>query len=468
MKTTFLLKPILAASIFIAPTRKRAAKKIDSMLCKLFMSHDFTQNGKIKEKAYQMTSAMLNRAIHNLNRGIIKPKAAYRMAGILFRTPGREKVKKFEEQHGASPPQFITLSPTQKCNLNCTGCYAGSNSRSAATLDYPIVDKIIGEVRNLFDKRFIVISGGEPFMYQSRGRTLFDIFKKYQDMFFLVYTNGILINKTRARELAKLGNVLPAVSVEGNMDETDERRGRGIHDKIVAACYNMRDAGVPFAISVTATKKNVHLLLQDEFYGYYFDKLGASFMWQFQFMPIGRGKDNFDLMISPRERVLLYEKWKELLKNKYPVADFWNSGVVSGGCIAYGRKNGYFYIDWNGNITPCVFVPYYVDNIMELYKKGKNLGDALTSDFMKRGRKWQEEYQSCRHENTHCENVLMPCSIRDHYKNFRKNILTSDAKPEDKYAEYALTDTDYYNKLVAFDDELEKLTTPVVAKDYCN
>ena len=70
---------------------------------------------------------------------------------------------------------------------------------------------------------FITISGGEPFIRQD----LLDIFAAHNDMFFQVFTNGTLIDERMARTLSDLGNVLPAVSVDGWEKETDARRGPG-------------------------------------------------------------------------------------------------------------------------------------------------------------------------------------------------------------------------------------------------
>jgi RNA polymerase-binding protein DksA len=70
---------------------------------------------------------------------------------------------------------------------------------------------------------------------------------------------------------------------------------------------------VPFGISATATSKNADLLLTDEFYDFYFKEQGASYMWQFQIMPIGRGKDELELMVSPEKRLQLFRKWEKLL-----------------------------------------------------------------------------------------------------------------------------------------------------------
>jgi fructose-bisphosphate aldolase class 1 len=60
----------------------------------------------------------------------------------------------------------------------------------------------------------------------------------------------------------------------------------------------------------------------------------------------------------------------------------------------------------------------------------------------------------------------MPCSIRDHYANFRENILTSEASGEDKIAEAILSDETYYRELVAYDERLRELTEPIWKKEY--
>jgi len=169
--------------------------------------------------------------------------------------------------------------------------------------------------------------------------------------------------------------------------------------------------------------------------------------------------------VSPEKRLQLFRKWEKLLaEKKYCLADFWNSGMLTRGCIAYGRGGGYFYVDWHGNVTPCAFIPYYVDNIYDLYNNGRTLSDALFSDFMKNGRKWQLEYGL---ENRHKPgNWLMPCSIRDHYEIFRNSVLTENAKPEDRAALEALESKEYFKVLQKYDQELQSLTEKIWENEY--
>ena len=63
-------------------------------------------------------------------------------------------------------------------------------------------------------------------------------------------------------------------------------------------------------------------------------------------------------------------------------------------------------------------------------------------------------------------NGLMPCSIRDNYKNFRENILTQNAKPENRDAKEALESKEYREYLEKFDDELKGLTQEIWDEEY--
>ena len=153
-----------------------------------------------------------------------------------------------------------------------------------------------------------------------------------------------------------------------------------------------------------------------------------------------------------------------LQEKKYCVADFWNSGVLTEGCIAYGRRGGYLYIDWNGNVMPCVFVPYVVDNIIRAQDEGRNLAGILKSPMLVNGRNWQRRY-ALDHLD-HPQNMLTPCSIRDHYKNFRANIITEENRGEDPNSDAILKDIGYYRRMIEYDKELSELATPIWQEEY--
>jgi MoaA/NifB/PqqE/SkfB family radical SAM enzyme len=70
-------------------------------------------------------------------------------------------------------------------------------------------------------------------------------------MYFLVFTNGTRIDENLADELARLGNVAPAISLEGFETETDRRRGPGLFARVMKTMALLRERGVLFGIRVT-------------------------------------------------------------------------------------------------------------------------------------------------------------------------------------------------------------------------
>jgi MoaA/NifB/PqqE/SkfB family radical SAM enzyme len=195
--------------------------------------------------------------------------------------------KAFFERHGQRPPGLLVISPTKSCNLYCKGCYANAG-KASEKLSWDVFDQLLTQAKEIYGILFIVISGGEPFTYKDQGKTLLDMIEKHNDMFFMSYTNGTLIDDATAKRLSELGNFSPAISVEGWREKTDDRRGEGMFDKILAAMANLRKYGVPFGISLTATKYNCEEIFTDEFIDFFFKDQGAAYGWVFHYMPIGR------------------------------------------------------------------------------------------------------------------------------------------------------------------------------------
>jgi len=226
-------------------------------------------------------------------------------------------------------------------------------------------------------------------------KDLLDIYEKHSDVGFQVYTHGGLLDEKTVERLAELGNVMPCISIEGYEEETDRRRGEGHFKKIMTAMDRLREAGVVFGFSATATRHNADVLVQDEFIEMLANK-GATLGWYFTYIPIGREPD-VSLMPTPEQRDHQRLRVSEL-RNKYPIllADFWNDGWLTNGCIAGGER--YFHINANGDVEPCVFSHFAMDNI-----KDTSLAEALNSPL----------FQKIRNMRPYCENPYRPCMLID-------------------------------------------------------
>ncbi|MBI4723208.1 MAG: radical SAM protein [Candidatus Stahlbacteria bacterium] len=422
---------------------------------------------KAQENKYAMGEAMIASINRAFESGNISSKSARGLfSGFLGNVffGGFYKRREFIKSHGFKPPFFITISPTGVCNLKCVGCYASANA-GLGTLPYSLFDKIISEAKELWGTNFFVISGGEPLIYKSEGHNFLDIARKHSDCFFLMYTNGTKINEGMALEIADLGNITPSISVEGLKKETDERRGPDVFEKTVRAMKNLRDAGVPFGISITAFKHNTDLITSPEFIDFYFKEQGAIYGWIFHYMPIGRGFTLEHLPTAEQRVHLLNKEWELVKERKIFIADFWNSGTSSDGCICAARGGGYFYIDWNTNIMPCVFIPYSVHNIKQVYESGGNLDTIINSDLFKSIRKWQDEY-GYKQPADKIGNWFRPCPMRDHHADLHKILKSTSAHPINDEAKEALEDTTYREGLIHYGEEIERLTHEEWEKEY--
>ncbi|KPL19936.1 MAG: hypothetical protein AMJ92_00255 [candidate division Zixibacteria bacterium SM23_81] len=425
---------------------------------------------RVQEDKYLMMRNMLNSIDRLFQENRISSQSLNGLLKILIAEillGDIDHRKKAYQQNEVAYPGFLTISPTKACNLYCKGCYAASSSADQVKLDYEIFSRIIDEKTRLWNSHFTVISGGEPFLYRDKGKNLLDIAREHSDNFFLVYTNGILIDRALASSLAEVGNITPAISVEGLEAETDFRRGKGVHRRILQAFGNLRNFGVPFGISVTATRDNAELVVSKEFMDFYFRQQGVLYAWIFQYMPIGR-KYSVDLMITPEQRLFMLQREQHLIREQgLFIADFWNSGPVSNGCISAGREGGYFYIDWKGDVMPCVFFPYTVNNIVQIYRQGGDLNTVLNSPFFESIRRWQRSYSYMKPAHQ-VGNQIVPCPIRDHYRLAHKVIKKYGARPSDEAAEEAIKDEGYCQAMICYGQRVNQLTGDFWAQNYIN
>ncbi len=407
---------------------------------------------------------MLRNLLRSVDRAIGDSRVSSKVSkAIISNFAGKvlmaesDRTRSFASQYGFEAPAFLTISPTKRCNLFCKGCYASSSSESAETLPFDILNRIIREKTEIWGSYFTVISGGEPLLYRSDGKTLFDVLEKNSDNYFMMYTNSTLITEEVAGRMAELGNITPAISVEGFEGETDERRGKGVYRKIMKAMDNLRKVGVPFGVSATATRYNADLIVSDEFIDTYFNKEGAIYGWIFQYMPIGRSYTT-DLMLTPEQRLGLFQREEKIIReHNIFMVDFWNGGPYAVGCISAGRPGGYFYIDWNGNMAPCAFFPYYLANVYDVYKEGKTINDVLLSPYFSSIRKWQNDYGYAQPPEK-VQNYIVPCIMRDHYETAHSLISEFGAKPLDVNAANALEDADYQSKMKTYGKDVKSIT----------
>ena len=335
-------------------------------------------------------------------------RAGIRLARSYKKT---ERLRREARAAGLRVPPFLILSITSQCNLSCAGCYAAAVghldnaprtdcSKARKTLDWKQWYDIIKDAaaQGVFG---FIIAGGEPFLF----RGLLKLCESFKDRFFIILTHGTALTRHDHEVLRSTKNLAVIVSVEGNEETTDARRGRGVHRQALETLTRLKSSGVPTGISVTITNQNYRYWMQAENLEQYV-KLGVIVGVFIEYIPVmsenltGDTCGSYDktLMLSPEEReefrsrVLEYRQ-----KNSLYVIHSPGDEDYFGGCVSAGR--GFAHVTPQGDLTACP-----VSNLATHNLSSSSFRDGLASPLF-----------SAIRENEHLlTNEDTPCALFGH------------------------------------------------------
>ena len=205
-------------------------------------------------------------------------KLAWNMGFKGFRSVQRHKRRL---KRGEFFPPFLYISIINSCNLRCQGCWVDVAAKQQK-IDVAAMNRMIGEAKQAGNS-FFGILGGEPFMHSE----LLEILATHPDCYFQVFTNGHFISDEVARELRRLGNVTPLVSVEGNEIVSDERRGRPeVFNKTMWGLENCLNNKVLTGVCTSLCQSNIDDLLTEAWVDRLIE-LGVMYTWFHIYRPVG-------------------------------------------------------------------------------------------------------------------------------------------------------------------------------------
>ncbi len=361
--------------------------------------------------------------IQNVDREVLTTTAVnFFINANMIGWPRQEELR---QKYGCNIPWAILLDPTSACNLHCTGCWAAEYGNKL-NLTYDEIDDIICQGKEMGVYMYIY-TGGEPLV---RKHDLIRLCEKHSDCIFLCFTNATLIDEAFANDMLRVKNFVPAISLEGDEEATDSRRGKGTYQKVIHAMSLLREKKLLYGISSCYTSANYDSISSEEYYDTLIS-LGAYFIWYFHYMPVGNDA-SVDLLPTPEQRTEVYHRIRNLRQTKPLFAmDFQNDAEYVGGCIAGGRR--YLHINANGDVDPCVFIHYSDSNIRE-----KSLLDALRSPI----------FMAYHDGQPFNENMLQPCPMLENPDKLRKIVAETGAHSTDlqspESAEHLCSKCDHY------------------------
>lgn len=201
-----------------------------------------------------------------------------------FAWKGMRAVRRFEQRLARGDPffpAFLFISVTDRCNLACQGCWVTPSS-PPRELDLATLNRLVrqGKAAGSF---FFGIMGGEPLLHQG----LFELFGRHPDAYFLLFTNGTLLTDETAREMRRLGNVSPLISIEGTRGVSDERRGgTNVYERTLAGLEHCRRHRLVIGAATSVCRSNLDELASEAFIRELADR-GVHYLWYYIYRPVG-------------------------------------------------------------------------------------------------------------------------------------------------------------------------------------
>ena len=320
----------------------------------------------MEEKGFDLQQYLANgieRVVSDAVRATLKnPRESAFMAKFALASRAASKKRRAAEDAGEHRPSFLITSITSQCNLHCAGCYSRCNH---ATVDKEPEKQLTAEEwAKVFKEAdelgvsFILLAGGEPMLR----RDVIEAASKIPGILFPIFTNGTFMDERYFELFDRCRNLIPIMSIEGEKQITDARRGRGVYDRLISNMDKLCQRGLIFGVSVTVTTQNLHEVTSDAFMKELADR-GCKAVIFVEFVPVT--DDSRELAPGDVEREYL-RKEIERLRNENPVMvyiSFPGDEKTSGGCVAAGR--GFFHINSHGGAEPCPFSPYSDINVRD-------------------------------------------------------------------------------------------------------
>jgi MoaA/NifB/PqqE/SkfB family radical SAM enzyme len=311
--------------------------------------------------------------------------------GVKLLLAKKLKEKKQKSINGIIPA-VIAISPTMRCNYNCTGCYSRDRI-SNNELKTEELDSLYSEAEQL-GVLSVVVTGGEPYL---RNDTI-ELMEKHKKLLFIPITNGSKITSEFAERIRESRNIIQLVSIEGLEEHTDNRRKKGSYETAVRAMKLLRDAGACFGFAATNTSGNSIFLGTEPFIDRMIE-LGCTLGYFTEYVPCGPHPQK-DWLLSEeerktfREKVLYFRRRKPIVLVQFPQDEYGEENR----CTAAGIAS--LHINSEGGIEPCPFINISLENI-----RNGGLKTACESPFLKSIR--EREYLLKREK--------LACSLFEHY-----------------------------------------------------
>jgi radical SAM protein with 4Fe4S-binding SPASM domain len=284
-------------------------------------------------------------------------------------------------------PQIVSYTVTSACNFRCAHCHASAGEAMPNELTIEEARKVINEMAEL-GTEVIIFSGGEPLLKRN---LLLNLTEYCNDLGIMpaMLTNGTLLDSKTAWELKNAGMLAVGIPLDSVTPERHDklRNTSGAFENAIRAIKACHNADLTVVVTTMLFKNSIDELpklmnlLAD---------LNVEQAVLYDFIPVGRGKDIGDLVMTDEQRVKLLDTLYRIQEEKEMFFLISGGNPLYPGIILKRHENygtnppnkllKHFLIDSpvgchagihylslrsDGNVYPCPFLQLNIGNIRE-------------------------------------------------------------------------------------------------------
>jgi len=311
--------------------------------------------------------------LHIARRMVCEVSPRLLLKAAAFGVKSISAVRRFNRRlkRGAQFPAFMMISVTNRCNLQCQGCWV--TPTPPRDMEPALLEQIIGECRGQ-GSHFFGILGGEPLLHEG----LLDVLAKFPGAYFQLFTNGHMLTAEVAHRLRQLGNVTPLVSIEGLETVADERRGgHDVAARSLAAIEHCRREKLMIGVATSVCQSNFDQVVCRAFLDDLVSR-GVHYAWYYIYRPVGPNPTE-ELCLRPEQVAQLREflvdarTWAPIVV----VDAYWDA---KGQALCPAATGISYHITPAGEIEPCPIIQCSCDRV----EAGRSLVERVErSDYLR-------------------------------------------------------------------------------------
>lgn len=288
-----------------------------------------------------------------------------------------------KEWYNEGVPFGATIELSPKCNFSCVHCYLSHHREEKTELTTDQIKKELDILKEI-GVFYIFFSGGEPFLRKDFAEIY--SYAKEQGFIVTIFTNGYLLTPELLGVFKKYPPIEVDISLYGGSDETYKKVTGVDHafSRIKNNIQLLKQNGIFVSLKspiMTLTQNDLPAMVD------FAQQNELPFRMSFEIHQTIDGEERSEYKVDLKTAVELYKKYSYAYQNDIMMYKKYHdkTAQIARKRYACGTGKTGCFIDYNGNIFPCIHTRHrgqniFSKNIQELWKDIRDISYECLQD----------------------------------------------------------------------------------------